>query len=128
MCAEWAQLIGGIGTAAAGSTPRSAPDQGMMPEGTDLIDARVIFAAAEKGDIRVLAQTSLKLVEAANKTIGALSQQVPAKERYYTYMHTCMTCYIYRAMGSVIVLLVCASDTKLSRCVSTSSYSWRTSS
>eukprot|EP01047_Picozoa_sp_COSAG01_P014073 COSAG01_NODE_677_length_14312_cov_10.195314_14_plen_135_part_00 len=91
MCAEWAQLIGGVGTAAAGSTPRSAGQQGMLlPEGTDLIDARVIFAAAEKGDIRALAQTSLKLVEGANKTIGALAQQVPAKEPTIyipTYLH-----------------------------------------
>ena len=41
-----------------------------------MIDPAPLFKAAQTGDVRTLAQLSLKMIEGANSTIGALGQQV----------------------------------------------------
>jgi hypothetical protein len=84
--AAWAQLVGGEAAQGGGSLgPSSASSSGagMMQAGgafslssIKMIDPAPLFKAAQTGDVRTLAQLSLKMIEGANSTIGALGQQV----------------------------------------------------
>ena len=47
-----------------------------LPEGA--LDPKPLFAAAKAGDVRMLAQLSLKMVEIANDRITLLAQEVIA--------------------------------------------------